>query len=58
MHMRTEREVLIYAHALTKKEVFWAQDLELSKEGSVLQNNTLTSKVEAIGILLTVSKGR
>ena len=55
IQIRTEKEVLIYARTLTKGEVLSAQDLELSKEGSVLGSNTLTNKEEATGRLLKVS---
>lgn len=55
IQIRTESEVLIYTRTLTKGEVLSAQDLELSKEGSVLGSNTLSSKAEAEGRLLKVN---
>ena len=60
IQIRAENEVLIYARSLTQGEVLSAQDLQLSKEGSVLGNNTLTNKAEAEGRLLkvNVSKGQ
>ena len=60
IQIRAETEVLIYARTLTQGDVISLQDLELSKEGSVLGSNTLTSMAEAEGRLLkiNVSKGQ
>ena len=60
IQIRAETEVLIYGRTLTQGEVITAQDLELSKEGSVLGSNTLTSVAEAEGRLLkiNVNKGQ
>jgi len=60
IQIRAETEVLIYARTLTQGDVISLQDLELSKEGSVLGSNTLTSIAEAEGRLLkiNVSKGQ
>lgn len=60
IQIRTETEVLIYARPLTQGEVISSLDLELSKEGSVTGNNTLTSMAEAEGRLLkiNVNKGQ
>ena len=60
IQIRAETEVLIYGRTLTQGEVISAQDLELSKEGSVLGSNTLTSVAEAEGRLLkiNVNKGQ
>jgi len=60
IQIRAETEVLIYARPLTQGAVVSAQDLELSKEGSVLGSNTLTSMAEAEGRLLkiNVNKGQ
>ena len=55
IQIQAENEVLIYARPLTQGEVISAQDLELSKEGSVLGSNTLTSKAKAEGRLLKVN---
>lgn len=60
IQIRTETEVLIYAGPLTQGEVISAQDLELSKEGSIAGSNALTSMAEAEGRLLkiNVNKGQ
>ena len=60
IQIRAETEVLIYGRTLTQGEVISAQDLELSKEGSFLGSNTLTSVAEAEGRLLkiNVNKGQ
>ena len=42
IQIRAETEVLIYGRTLTQGEVISAQDLELSREGSVLGSNTLS----------------
>ena len=60
IQIRADTEVLIYGRTLTQGEVISAQDLELSKEGTVLGSNTLTSVAEAEGRLLkiNVNKGQ
>ena len=60
IQIRAETEVLIYARQLAQGEVISVQDLELSKVGSVLGSNTLTSMAEAEGRLLkiNVNKGQ